>query len=322
MTSYQNGFVALNSAAFLLDQRDNQEMSLANLFRLISLAAIWGASFAFMRVVAPVFGGIGTMWLRIGIAGFALFVYALITREQLALAHHWKHYLFIGLLSSALPFALFAYAMKTLPAGYGAILNATAPFFGALFAAWMIGERLTAMRIVGLVIGFFGVALIVNLGSVDLSPEVAIAVGACIVATACYGFISVFIKKYVKNAPNMGLAAGTLMLASVATAPIAIPLTNWAWPSLTVALCLLALALLCSSVAYVLYYRLIVDVGPTKAISVTFLVPFFGVIWGGIFFGERLTLGAIAGGLLVLYGMALVLGLHPSWAPKLKESSR
>lgn len=297
-------------------------MSPANLLRLISLAAIWGASFAFMRVVAPTFGGIGTMWLRIGIAGLALIVYALIMREQLGLARHWKHYLFIGLMNSALPFALFAFAMKTLPAGYGAILNATAPFFGVLFAAVMIGERLTAIRVAGLMIGFFGVALIVNLGSVELSPKVAIAIGACIVATASYGFISVYIKKYVKDAPNMGLAAGTLMLASFATAPIAIPLTNWSLPSLPVALSLLALALLCSSVAYVLYYRLIVDVGPTKAISVTFLIPVFGVIWGIFFLDEHLTLGATIGGLLVLYGMTLVLGLHPFRAAKMKESPR
>ena len=192
-------------------------MSPTNLLRLISLAAIWGASFAFMRVVAPTFGGIGTMWLRIGIAGVALIIYAMIMREQLGLAKYWRQYLFIGLMNSALPFALFAFAMKTLPAGYGAILNATAPFFGLLFAAVMLGERLTAIRIAGLVIGFFGVALIVNLGSVALSPEVAIAICACIVATASYGYISVYIKKYVKGAPNMGLAAGTLILAPMNT---------------------------------------------------------------------------------------------------------
>ncbi len=286
-------------------------MKSSDLVRLFSLAAIWGGSYALMRVIAPVFGGIGTMWLRIGIAGVALVVYAQLTTQGLAFAKFWKQYLFIGIMSSAVPFSLIGFAMKTLPAGYGAMLNATSPFFGALFAALLLGERLTATRLVGLAIGFAGVGMIVNLGPLTLTHDVVVATGACILATASYGFISVYIKKYVKGAPNMGLAACTLLLAAIATAPIAVPLTTWVVPSLNVLLCLLALAFFCSGVAYILYYRLIMDVGPTKAISVTFLIPFFGVLWGTLFLGERLTLGALGGGGLVLVGMTLVLGLLP-----------
>jgi drug/metabolite transporter (DMT)-like permease len=286
-------------------------MKINDLIRLVALAAIWGGSYSLMRVVAPVFGGIGTMWLRIGIAGVALVVYAQLTRQELGFAKFWKQYLFIGIMSSAVPFSLIGFAMKTLPAGYGAMLNATSPFFGALFTALLIGERLTLMRIAGLVIGFCGVAMIVNLGPIAMSSDVVIAAAAGIAATASYGFISVYIKKYVKGAPNMGLAAGTLLLAAIATFPVAIPLTTWVVPSLNVLWCVMALAFFCSGVAYILYYRLIMDVGPTKAISVTFLIPFFGVAWGAIFFDERLTIGAIAGGALVLLGMTLVLGLLP-----------
>jgi drug/metabolite transporter (DMT)-like permease len=170
---------------------------------------------------------------------------------------------------------------------------------------------LTAIRILGMVIGFAGVAMIVNLGSIALTRDTIIAAAACVLATASYGFISVYIKKYVKGAPNMGLAACTLALAAALTTPIAVPLTEWTMPSMTVIVCLVALALLCSGGAYILYYRLIMDVGPTKAISVTFLIPFFGVLWGAIFLGERLTLGALAGGAMVLIGMTLVLGLLP-----------
>lgn len=288
-------------------------MKPTDIIRLLALAAIWGGSYALMRVVAPVFGGVGTMWLRIGIAGLALLAYARLMNIELGFAQYWKQYLFIGLMSSAIPFSLIAFAMQTLPAGYGAMLNATSPFFGALFAALLLREHLTTMRIIGMAIGFAGVGMIVNLGPIAMTREVVIAAGACVLSTASYGFISVYIKKHVKGAPNMGLAACTLALAAAVTTPIAVPLSRWVMPSLTVIICLLALALLCSGVAYILYYRLIIDVGPTKAISVTFLIPFFGVLWGALFLDERLTLGALAGGAMVLVGMTLVLGL---WSRK------
>jgi drug/metabolite transporter (DMT)-like permease len=115
-------------------------MKPADIIRLLTLAAIWGGSYAFMRVVAPVFGGVGTMWLRIGLAGLALLVYAKMMNVELGFAKFWKQYLFIGLMSSAIPFSLIGFAMKTLPAGYGAMLNATSPFFGAIFAALLLAR--------------------------------------------------------------------------------------------------------------------------------------------------------------------------------------
>jgi drug/metabolite transporter (DMT)-like permease len=285
-------------------------MTSADLTRLTCLAAIWGGSYALMRVVAPVFGGLGTSWLRITIAGVALFAYARITRADMAWRRYWRDYLLVGLLSSAIPFALIAYAMKSLSAGYGAMINALAPFFGMVFAVLMLREPLTARRVAGLAAGFAGVTLLVNLGPLALNRSTLMAIAACVLATLSYGFISVYIKKHIHGAPNMGMAGATLLLAAVVMTPIAAPLTPWAVPSPLVAACLLALGLVCSGIAYLLYYRLIRDVGPTKAISVTFLVPFFGVLWGAIFFAERLTIGAALGGALILAGMALVLGLR------------
>ena len=197
-------------------------MTAADLVRLISLAAIWGGSYSFLRAVAPVFGGFGTMWLRISIAGFVLLVFALATREEMQASRWWRHYLFIGLMNSALPFALIAFAMKTLPAGYGAILNASSPFFAALFAAWMLGERLTALRVTGMALGFTGVAIIIKLGPIPLNMETLTAAAACIVATCSYGFIIVFTKKYTMGAPNMGMAVGTLCLPAMLLAPFGI----------------------------------------------------------------------------------------------------
>jgi drug/metabolite transporter (DMT)-like permease len=286
-------------------------MTAANIARLISLAAIWGGSYGFMRVVAPVFGGFGTMWLRISIAGFVLLIYVLVMREEIQLTKWWRQYLFIGLMNSAFPFALIAFAMKTLPAGYGAILNAMAPFFAALFAAWMLHERLTAIRMVGMVLGLIGVVTIINLGPIPLNAGILAAVAACIAATCSYGFIIVYTKKYTKGAPNLGMAVGTLCLPALLISPVGLMAIPPVAPPTSVLLALLGLAVLCSSIAYLLYYRLIRDVGPTRTISVTFLVPVFGVVWGAIFFGETLNGGSLIGGVLVLLGVALVLGMLP-----------
>ena len=262
-----------------------------------------------MRVVAPVFGAIGTMWLRILIGGAALLGYAIVTRADLGFRQWWKQYLVIGAMNSVFPFALIAYAMKTLPAGYGAILNALSPFFGVLFATAMLDEKLGNGRLLGMVLGFCGVVMIMNLGPVPINADTLIAVAMSIVATISYGFISVYAKKHTKGAPNIGVATGALILPALLIAPIAAPLTIWSMPTINVLLSLAALGILCSGVAYILYYGLIRDVGPTKAISVTFLIPLFGVLWGVLFLDEALTAGVVTGGCVVLLGMALVLGL-------------
>ena len=286
-------------------------MNNADIARLLCLAALWGGSFSFMRVVAPVFGGIGTMWLRIGIAGLVLLAYARITHVDLGFGKWWKQYLFIGLMNSALPFALFAFAMKTLPAGYGAILNGAAPFFAAIFAALMLKEKLSTARMVGLLLGFTGVGVVMNLGTLTLDHETLVAAAACIAATCSYGFIIVYTKKYTQGAPNMGIAVGTLLLPAIVVTPLGVASVPAAWPTAIVLFSLLGLAIFCSAIAYLFYFRLIRDVGPTKAITVTFLVPVFGVIWGALFFGESLNGGALLGGVLVLIGVALVLEVVP-----------
>jgi drug/metabolite transporter (DMT)-like permease len=284
-------------------------LSPTSLVRLVLLAAIWGGSYGLMRVVAPVFGGVGTAWSRIAIAGAALWLFVLALNAPLAMRRWWKQYLFIGFMNSALPFSLIAWGMKTLPAGYGAILNAAAPFFGALFASRMLGESMTPMRLIGMLLGVIGIALIVNLGPLPVNADVLLAVFACLAATVSYGFVIVYTKKYVHEAPNLGMATGSMLLPAVVLSPIGIAHLPTGVPSATVLVALVALALVCSGVAYILYFRLIRDIGPTRTIAVTFLVPVFGLIWGAVFFGERLTLGAALGSALVLSGLALVLGL-------------
>jgi len=286
-------------------------MSAANVLRLLLLAAIWGGSYSMLRVVAPVFGGIGTMWLRVSLAGLALLAFATVTRENLQMGKWWTQYAFIGVMNAALPFALISYAMKTLPAGYGAILNAASPFFAALFAALMLGERLTATRIAGMLLGFSGVAIMMNLGPIPMDSTMLAAAAATIGATVLYGFISVYIKKYTKGAPNLGIATGALIFPALLAAPFGIAVVPPVMPSATVLIALVVLALVCTSFANLLFFRLITDAGPTRAISVTFLIPVFGVTWGALLFGETLNTGAFIGGMIVLAGVALVLGVFP-----------
>jgi drug/metabolite transporter (DMT)-like permease len=281
-----------------------------DLVRLVTLAAIWGGSYALMRIVAPVLGGIGTAWIRILIAGALLSIYALSIGTSLEWKTWWKHYLLIGLMNSAIPFSLIAFAMQTLPANYGAIINTLSPLFGAIFAFFMLGEPIGTRKISGILLGFIGVAALVRLGPIPVTVEVVIGALACALATACYGFVSVYTKKHTAAAPMLGLAAGALLLPGILMTPLALPSMPNSIPSTEVIVGALVLAVFCSAIAYLLYFRLIRDVGPTKAISVTFLVPIFGVFWGVIFLREIVTPTTLLGGATILIGMALVLGIR------------
>lgn len=279
---------------------------------LMMLAAIWGGSYALMRVVTPVLGGTGTAWLRMLTGGLLLCGYAWSIGSDLGMRRWWKQYLIMGALSSAIPFSLIGFGMKTLPASYGAVLNALSPLFGALFSALLLGEKLSAPKLLGIALGFSGVVILVRLGPVALSPELLMAAGACVLATASYGYFAVHTRKHLSAAPNLGLAAGTLLLPALPLTIVAAPGLPDAWPSAAVVLATLTLAVVCSGVAYVIYFKLIRDVGPTKAISVTFLIPVFGALWGILFLGETLDWPTLSGALIILAGMALILG----WVPR------
>ncbi len=294
-------------------------MRVSDLSRLLILAAIWGGSYTLMRIVAPVLGGPGTAWFRILVGGLLLCLYAAAIHTSLEWRTWWKKYLWIGALNSAIPFTLIAFAMKTLPANYGAIINTLSPLFGAVFAYLMLGEPFGLRKFGGIVLGFLGVAFLVRLGPIPVTFDVMLGVLACTAATACYGYISVYTKKHTAGAPMLGLAAGALLLPGLLMTPVAVATLPAAFPSWPVIACALVLAVVCSGIAYLLYFRLIRDVGPTKAITVTFLVPLFGVLWGVLFLDEVVTFTTLAGGAMILAGMTLVLGLRlPARAPQLR----
>jgi drug/metabolite transporter (DMT)-like permease len=253
---------------------------------LALLAALWGGSFAFMRVAAPEFGPFALIELRVGIAALALLPFLAWRGRLRDLLTHWKPLLVVGVVNSALPFCLFAYASLSITGGLAASLNSSSPLWTAVVARLWFGERLPPWRIAGLVIGFAGVALLVG-DSVGLRGDAAaLAVGAALLAALFYGIAGNYTKHGLAGVDPMVVATGTQAAAALVLLP---PALLW-WPqagvSATAWSAALAMALASTAFAFVLYFRLIAHVGPAKAITVTFLVPLFGVLWGALFLAE------------------------------------
>jgi drug/metabolite transporter (DMT)-like permease len=274
--------------------------------RLVVLAAIWGASFIFMRALAPVLGPVPIAAWRVAIAGVALIAWFRITGFDAELRRHWRAFLVIGLVNSALPFLLFAFAAVHIPASYSVILNTATPLFAAVLSAVWLDERLTAMRVAGLAAGAAGVALVTGAGPVAPDAMFGWAVAACLGAALCYALAGIYIKRRAGGAKPMAIAGWSQAFAGAALLPLTpfAPLPGTVTPGVVANV--LALALLCSAFAYLLYFRLIADVGPTRAMTVTFLMPVFGMVWSVLFLQETVTLPMIAGCALIVSGIALV----------------
>ena len=278
----------------------------ADIARLTLLAAIWGASFIFTRALAPVLGAPLTASSRVLLAGIALIAYFRIIGFDAGLRRHWREFLVIGVLNSALPFLLFSFAALHLPASYSAILNATTPLFALLLSALWLGERLTAGRMYGLAAGVCGVALVTRAGPVEPDTMFAVAAGACLLAALSYAFAGMYIKRRATGITPMAIAGWAQFFAGVVLLPL-IPVQVPVGPiTPTVVAMTLVLALVCSGAAYLLYYRLMSDIGPTRTLSVTFLIPLFAMVWGALFLSETITPAMVAGCALIVGGTVLV----------------
>ena len=294
-------------------------MKARGLTDLLLLASIWGSSFLFMRMAVPAFGPVGLAFVRVAGAALVLLPLLVLRGEWPVLRQRWKPMVLLGLTNSALPFLCFGYALYTLPAALAAIFNAATPLFTALIAWAWLGDPMTRWRSLGLALGFVGVvglALVKSLssghlGTLQFDLPTVLAIGACLAGTVMYGHAASHAKRYLSGVPAMAIAAGP---QAAAAAALAIPaLLTWpaAMPGLRDWLAAIALALLASGLAYILYFRLIARVGPTGAASVTFLVPVFAGAWGWLLLGEHVTLSMLVGGGVILSGTALVLGLLP-----------
>jgi drug/metabolite transporter (DMT)-like permease len=279
-------------------------LSRAALARLALLGAIWGASFLFVRIVSPAIGPLLTADLRMLVAGVALVIWFRLIGFDAQWGRWLREYAIVGLLTSGIPFLLYAYGALSLTAGQMSVINATSPMWGALMAAVLLGERLKPRRIAGLALGIAGVALIARPRGEALH---LLPVAACLGAAWCYGFTAAYLKRWARAAPAKGMAVGTQLSAGLILLPFAALWPPAGAPTLFIVACVLALGLVCGAVAYLLYFRLIHDVGPAGALTVTYLVPLFGMLWGALFLGEALTPAMLAGAALVILGTVFVL---------------
>lgn len=276
---------------------------------LIALAALWGGSFLFMRVAVPAFGPFALGFLRVFGASLLLVPFLAARGDLAALARHWRPIAIVGFFNSALPFLCFAYAALTINAGVSAIFNSATPLFAAIVAWLWLGDRMTPLRVVGLGIGFAGV-LWIGWDKADFGPGgSARAIGACLLATMSYGIGPSLTKRHLSGVPPLAVAAGSQVAAAIL---LAVP-AAFAWPAVAPSahawLMIALLAFLGTGLAYVLYFRLIAHAGPANAVAVTYLIPIFAVVWGGIFLGEKLTLALAAGCLIIFIGTALATGV-------------
>jgi drug/metabolite transporter (DMT)-like permease len=287
-------------------------MSTANLLRLIFLAAIWGGSFLFMRIAAPVLGAAVLIEYRVLFAALFLAAIGLFLKKKLDLRAHWKHYLILGLFNSALPFLMFAFAARTLSASVLAVLNATTPLWGTLIAAVWSRQMVTGKVMLGLALGTCGVALLVGFDHVSSQPGAGIAIAAVLFASFNYGIASNYAKQ-AKTVEPFANAHGSMWASALLVLPVVPFFPAPAEPTIGIMGAVVALGVLCSGVAYLIYFRLIQDVGPSSALTVTFLSPLFGILWGMLFLGETVGWYTFVGAAIVITGTALVTGFRPSF---------
>jgi len=285
-------------------------MTTASLLRLLLLSAIWGGSFLLIRVGAPAIGPVPLMEARVLLAAVFLAGVGLLLRRPLAWRAHWRHYLLVGFFNSALPFLLFGYAALTLSAAMLSILNATSPLWGALIAAVWQRAPLGGRRLAGLALGITGVGLLVGFDRVALQPGAGLAIAASLAAALCYAVASNYTKA-AKAVEPFANAHGSMWAASLLTLPALLAFPPSAAPTMGIVAVVAALGVVCSGVAYLLYFRLIDDIGAAPALTVTFLIPLFGTAFGWLFLDEAVGLHTLAGGAVVIAGTALVTGFSP-----------
>lgn len=287
-------------------------MSTRNLIELILLAAVWGASFLFVRIAVPEFGAVALIEARVLFAGLALLPFWWVTEgssSRHAVFSAWPHLFVVGLLNLSIPFVLFAYAMLTITGGMAAILNGTAPIWGALVAWLWLKNKLSLNGVLGLIIGFIGVLVLV---SDDISLTLdgkTLAILAASVAPILYGIGSNYTAEKLAHISPLAISTFSQLAAALSLIPLLYWFMPQASPSLAAWLAVLGLSLVCTSWGYLIFFRLLAEIGSTKAITVTFLVPLFGSIWGALFIGEQITLIMVVGTGVILTGTALATGV-------------
>jgi drug/metabolite transporter (DMT)-like permease len=289
-------------------------VNLVDILRLLSLAAIWGASFLFMRIIAPVLGTIPTAFFRVSIAFVGLLVILALMRVDWNFRGKLKAVMVLGLINSGIPATFYSLAAQVLPAGYSAIFNATTPLMGVLIGGLFFREPLTAAKVSGVFLGLMGVAILTRAGPVAFDLQLLMGALACLLATTCYGFAGFLTRRWLDHQGGLDSrlsALGSMFGATLFLLPLfgysVITQPPASWGGWSVWLSLLGLGLVCTAFAYILYFRLLSSIGPVKSMTTTFLIPPFGVLWGALLLDEPLGMAHVYGGVLIAAALWLVL---------------
>ncbi|MGB3768939.1 MAG: DMT family transporter [Phormidesmis sp.] len=283
-------------------------MKLSDALALLLLSALWGGSFLFMRVAAPVLGPVWLIEIRVSLT--VLLLLPLIVRLGLwpEIRKHWLVMLIVGGLGSAAPFTLISFATLSLPAGFTSILNATTPLFGAMVAAVWLKERLTQVQVASLGLGFVGVVVLVGFKA-TVTSAFLMAVGAGLLASVMYAISSPYAAKALVGVQPLAIAAGSQLGAAIWLLP-ALPFTvPTQTPSWSVVASVFGLAGFSTALAYILFFRLLQSIGSTRVLTVTYLIPLFAIAWGALLLGEAVTVSMLGGGLLILLSVAIANGM-------------
>ena len=283
-------------------------MRIRDTVELLLLAALWGVSFMFMRIAGPEFGPFAMVEVRVVIAALFLLPMLLLREGFGQVRENWGRIAIIGACNSGIPFLLFTYSILHITGGLSAILNGTAPLWTALIAWAWLSDRLSFGQVLGLFIGFAGVYLLVwdNL-TLSLSGTL-LAILAATFGAFLYGLAANMTKRYAGGISPLAMSTGSMMTATV----IVLPGALLAWPEEPVSLgawsSVIAMGVGSTALAYILYFRLIRNVGPARAIAVTYLVPVFAMLFGAVFIAEKITLMMIVACAVIFLGTALATG--------------
>lgn len=288
-------------------------MRSSDIARLLTLSAIWGASFLFMRIIVPALGPLPTAFFRVALGALGLAIILLVLRVRWQFKGLLGASMLLGVINSGIPFVMYCLAARVLPAGYSSILNATTPLMGVLIGVVFFRERLTGAKGLGVLLGLIGVAVLTRTGPVEMSGPVVMGALACLVATSCYGLAGYLTRRWITDRGGLDaklVAFGSQLGAALvllpffgyvsATTGMPGPATGGVWAAMA------ALGFVCSALAYVLFFRLIADLGPLRSLTVTFLIPPFGVLWGALFLNEAVTYAHLVGGCFIALAVWLV----------------
>lgn len=283
-------------------------MQSADWLRLLVLSAVWGASFIFMRVLAPVLGPVVTADLRVAVGGAVLLLYFAAIRFKPNWRAHWRQYAVIGTFNVGLPFLMFSYAAQHIPASYSAIINATTPLFGTAFSVIWLGDSMTRAKGVGLMLGVIGVATMTGISTPEAASVAFFsAILACLIAAASYAGAGVYIKRHASHVNPLESAGCAQLFAAAALLPFWFVAPVRGDVDISIVLNVLGLGILSSGLGFLLYFRLVRDIGPARAMMVAFLAPLFGIVFGVVFLGETLTPAILLGGGLIIASTILIM---------------